>query len=145
MPTSIKALLSGFVQSNQQWKTDLLNQWETIMGNLAQHVTIKKILNDTIILGVYDSSWMQELYMLSAMLLKKINAHLDEPRIAKIKFIIAEKPRTKHQVGIKVDASYPKSHIKLSTKEEKSLDVVEDPELQAVLKTFLTRCREFDE
>lgn len=144
MPTSIKALLSGFVQSNQRWKTDLLNQWGAIMGNLAQHVTIVKILNDTIILGVYDSSWMQELYMLSAMLLKKINAHLDEPRIAKIKFIIAEKSR--HKSGKrKISVEHKISNIQLSAQEEQSLEVIEDPELQTALKTFLTRCRAFDE
>ncbi len=64
MGLPVKAFLTQYIPKQQDWKIKLLNNWEQIIGNLSQHVTIIKVLEDTIVLGVYDAAWMQELYML---------------------------------------------------------------------------------
>ena len=54
------------------------SNWIKIIGSLAPKVFIYKIYNDTIVLGVCDSSWMQELYMISHVLKQKLNALFDK-------------------------------------------------------------------
>lgn len=70
-----QTLTSLFQKSNdnQFWKINLLQNWPKIVGNIANKVMIYKIHKDTITLGVFELCWMQELYTLSPMLLKKIN------------------------------------------------------------------------
>ncbi len=137
MPVAIKNMLTHLIREEQQWKVGLYKQWDSIMGNLAQHVTIVKIYNETIVLGVYDSTWMQELHMLSAMLLKKINAHLDKPRIKKITLKTVVK-RIKKTTKTKREKEKPT--VKLSQKEQITLTAIEDPEMKSALKEFLVRC-----
>ena len=55
------------------WKFLLMSKWQQIMGNLACKVFILKIQKKTIVLGVSDSCWMQELNLLSELLKEKIN------------------------------------------------------------------------
>ncbi|MEX0672273.1 MAG: DUF721 domain-containing protein [Candidatus Babeliales bacterium] len=138
MAKPIQALLSQFIVADQQWKTELLQQWDALMGNLAQHVTIIKIEQQTLLLGVYDSSWMQELHLLSEMLLIKINAQYEAPRIKKLRFILTKKARSK-KAPAPIAAS--KKILALSAQEEKTLNNIEDPELKIVLKEFLVRCK----
>ena len=68
------------------WKHELLQNWHTIFGNLGTKITLEKIYDTTIVLGVYDSCWMHELYLLSPLLVDKINENLDQHRIKQVRF-----------------------------------------------------------
>lgn len=139
MTKEIKNLLPLIFTQSINWKFDLLNNWQTIFGPLSSKVFLEKIHEDTLILGVQDSCWLQELYLLSGMLLKTINQTLDQPRIKHLRFktigIKKEKQRTstlKKEPCVKP--------VTLSNYEKKVLEDIKDPELQNALKSFLVRC-----
>lgn len=141
MAQPIKTFLTPFIQSKDHWKLKLLEQWQSCMGNLARRVTIEKIYDDTIILGVPDSCWLQELYMMAPTILQTINQSLDEPRIKEIRF---------KQVGRKTNGpveptggrQQPSKHytVVLSTAEKKALERISDHTLRSALEKFLIRC-----
>lgn len=139
MTTSIKTLLTPFFQSKQHdWKIKLLSVWPTIMGPLAHHVTIIKIQEDMLILGVYDSCWLQELYLLSSELLTTINQNLDQPRIKQLRFKqVSRATKEQHQ-----EKSIPQEDIPISltSREKMALNRIKNENLRMVLQSFLVRC-----
>ena len=47
------------------WQIYLIQNWEIIVGNLRAYVLLEKIQDDaTLLLGVTNTMWMQELYYL---------------------------------------------------------------------------------
>lgn len=122
------------------WKIQLLNNWQTILGNLSNNVCIEKINDDTLTLGVYDSCWIQELYLLSHVLLKTINEKLDKPRIKRLRFKLVgiKKTKTKHTpIAPKKDKSMI---VNLSHAEQQALNHIKDQQLRQALENFLIRC-----
>ncbi len=141
MAKHVKELLNSSFIGPEQWKLTLLQEWNSIVGDLKIQVRLEKINNDTVILAVSNSGWMQELYCLSDVLLKKINAKLDYPYVKKIRFkygaIRNTMPaqRTRDYKKLK-----PIPEIILTATQKKSLEKIVDIELQAALKNFLARC-----
>lgn len=133
--------LDQFIQNalpnNKSWQLHLVKNWPDIIGNLSNHVRLEKIYGTTLILGVYDSHWMQELYLFSQILLDKINKQLEKPVVTHLKFKKVVRPK---QRKTKQAHAYSAPKIALSSKEEGVLSKIEDPELQNVLKKFLIRC-----
>lgn len=135
----LKNLLSHAFQAT--WKTRLLTDWPTIMGNLADMVTVEKMYDDTLVLGVHDSSWLHELYMLSPVIIKTINAHLEKPYIKTV--------RLKHASTIKKQAPTAKPIVMysppppavLTITEQRALETIKDSELKHAFHQFLSRCR----
>ena len=109
------------------------------MGNLANHVTIEKIYPDTIVLGVYDSCWLQELYLLSATLLQTINQSLDQPRIKQIRFKQTTRKKQKSSPPVPTKKEIT-PEVSISCSEEKALSRITDESMRVVLKSFLIRC-----
>lgn len=137
----IKDCMPNIGVSNHQrnWKFQLMHQWETIMGSLASKVSIYKIYNDSIILGVSDSGWMQELYLLSNLIKQKINAALDKPRIETIRFQYVTNQKVSK--AIFTDFQVPAAAERLlTTREKKALEKINDPELSQALARLLQKC-----
>src|SRR5437762_7574752 len=86
MAVYLKDVLHAVINPEKNWKTDLLYKWNEIVGPLHNKVRIEKIHDDTLILGVFHSCWMQELYLLSPLLIKTINEKLDQPYIKQLRF-----------------------------------------------------------
>jgi hypothetical protein len=86
MATYLKDILHTIINPEQNWKTDLLYKWNDIIGPLHSKVRIEKVYENTLILGVFNSCWMQELYLLAPLLIKTINEKLDQPYIKEIRF-----------------------------------------------------------
>lgn len=125
----------------QQWKFQLMQNWDNIAGNLASKISIHKIYNSAIIIGVSDISWMQELYMLSELIKQKINKSIDKPRIEKIRFQYVAK-KTKNT---RTSTEYIPEAIKekkLSSREKAALDKIDDPELSQALARLLIKCHQ---
>ena len=140
MSTQIKDLLHNIfkdIKNNDAWQVYLLTNWNSIIGNLQSKVKLEKIYEDTLVLAVYDSSWMQELFLLSNALIIKINSKLDAPRIKHLRFKIAERSKVKKIVIKKLE---PEKKINLNSKELTALGKINDQELSNVLKNFLIRC-----
>jgi len=138
MTFSLKDLLLTIICPKKNWKTFLLYNWNDIIGALHTKVRIEKIYDDTLILGVFHSAWMQELYLLSPLIIKTINEKLEQPHIKQIRF---------KQSGIK-QAIYKKQknkmlykiNVQLTKKEEYILTKITDPTLREALKSFRMRC-----
>ena len=141
MPQSIKNILDTYFSGQANWKIKLLKNWDTIIGKLKNQVCLEKVYDDTVILGVYDGHWMQELYLLSNVILKTINDALDKPRIKKIRFklvdIKKEKPKKKEEKSVQSEVQ---TSIIVSRSELKTLEKIEDTQLRSVLYDFLMRC-----
>ncbi len=140
MAKPIKNFVKDILDQNnndKSWQIFLLSNWNSIIGKLSNKVKLEKIYNDTLVLGVYDSCWMQELFLLSNAIIIQINAKLDKPRIKSLRFkkIEHKKQQTKN---IKTKKIY--KDVELTQKEMQSLTNIKDEQLQQELKRFLIRC-----
>jgi hypothetical protein len=138
MTAPIKNFLTTYLAHEKNWKAHLLANWKTIIGNLADRVTLEKIYDDLLTLGVNDSSWLQELYLLSPIILETINANLDQPRIKHLRFKqIGRKKEIKKINEKKIEQI---NTIDLKKKEQIALDAIQDEQLREFLKKYLIRC-----
>lgn len=139
MPELIKQFLKNYLSQNTHWKALLLQNWPSIIGDLGNRVTLEKIQDDLLVLGVTDSSWLQELYVLSPVILQTINGNLDQPRIKRLRFKqLGRKKKNQHtpeytSKKIETDVTFKK-------KEQEALNAIEDDQLRTALKKFLIRC-----
>ncbi len=113
------------------------------MGSLTSKVSICKIYNNSITLGVTDSSWMQELHLLSELIKDKINKSLGQPRIELIRF----KYVSQHVAADSLKKQRPlpacnKEKI-LTAREKQAIQDIKDPELSQALLGFLQLCHKF--
>jgi len=139
MTNHIKHLLNTIVKTKNNWKLQLLTDWKDIIGNLSSKVIIEKIYEDTIVLGVFDSCWMQELYLLSPVLIKTINQSLDRPRIKQVRFKMTGRKKTKIKKAAKKMSTTPIT-VYLTSREKQALETIPDQALRAALKAFYIRC-----
>ena len=85
-PHKIADILPYIFNEDQQWKYQLLRNWQNIFGKMSDKVYLERINNDVLVLAVYDACWMQELYTLSPLLISSINKALDKPYIKQLRF-----------------------------------------------------------
>ena len=141
----IKNYLPQFAPSGQHekhWKLLLMSEWNNIMGSLVSKVSICKIYNNSITLGVTESSWMQELHLLSELIKDKINKTLGQPRIELIRF----KYVSEHAAGTpkkQFTAQACNKEKVLTEREKQALQDIKDPELSQALLGFLQLCHKF--
>lgn len=139
MAIDLKELLHVLINPEKNWKTDLLYRWNDIIGSLNSKVRIEKIYDDTLILGVFHSCWMQELYLLSPLLIKTINEKLDQPYIKEIRFKHVGLKNLKKNISTPT-AVKKKKEIILTKEDERTLAKIADPALRNALKAFRMRC-----
>ena len=127
------------MNTEHSWKIDLLQNWPDIIGSLKTKVNLEKIQDSTLVLSVTDACLLQELYLLSPILLKRINEKLDQPRIKRLRFKQAGIKKVKRKRA-PVQKKKRLTTVVLSTKEQNALKKIEDQELGDALKRFLIRC-----
>lgn len=138
---NVKNILDSLLQPSihhETWKLTLIKNWPMIIGSLHEKVSLQKIQATCVVLGVYDSSWIQELYLLSKLILKKINSHLDSPRILTLRFQCIEKK----EIPVKKNSRplFIKKNIELKPQESQALLKIKDAQLSDALQGFLERC-----
>ncbi len=141
MALHIKSLLHGFLHSSAKktWQIYLLQHWNSVIGELHVHVQLEKVYDDgTLVLGVADTSWLQELHCLSSMIIENINANLDKPYVKRIR--LRYKPQKHHKKKTVIKKFKPTKPIILTLKEQKALERIEDKQLQQALHAFFVRC-----
>ena len=141
MAKKIKNILDSVFCKKTNWKIELLQNWPNIIGQLKTKVRLEKINNDSLVLGVYDSCWLQELYLLSPILLKKINEKLENHTFKRLRFkqvgMKEYKKKRKTKRGVLIH-----KEIILTTKEKETLKKIKDPDLCDALRSFLVRCHQ---
>ncbi len=138
MAFCLKDLLSKTIKPEKNWKFTLLCNWHDIIGALYNKVCVEKIYDDTIILGVTHSSWMQELHLLSPLIIKTINEKLDHPHIKQIRF--KQMSHKKKAVKKAKNEFVYKNDIQLNKQDERALAKITDSSLRDALKAFRIRC-----
>jgi hypothetical protein len=140
MVAPIQELLEKIVTSEKnQWKWYLLKNWNTIVGDLSQRMRLERIQDEnTLLIGVYNSAWIQELYFLSHIIIRTINQHLDTPRIKNLRFKYS--PAIVSYKKIIPKHSPPPIAVTLSTREKAALAHMSDPDLRKAVEDFLVRC-----
>ncbi|KKP23780.1 MAG: hypothetical protein SZ59_C0003G0004 [candidate division TM6 bacterium GW2011_GWF2_28_16] len=139
----ISELLNSFVLPQDQWKIKLFNNWDKVLGSLADKVVILKAERHMLILGVTHPAWAHEMFMLSDVLREKINLLLGKEQIKYIRFQVIKKP-VKEQNNInninlsenlnnKINKN---KNFSLNRQEYASLTQIKDLELKEVLKEF---------
>lgn len=139
MAYALKNLLHSLLKTESSWKTDLLTRWPDIVGDLGSKVTLEKIQDSTLILSVENACWMQELYLLSPLLIRTINEKLDQPRIKHLRFKQAELKKVRRPQPVKQQPHTP-CDVVLTSRERAALEKIHDPQLSSALRRFLTRC-----
>lgn len=141
MAQSVKTILDELLANHNNWQLQLLNQWPSIVGSIKTRVHLLKIDTDTLTIGVQDSCWLQELYLLSPLLIGTINQKLDQPRIKHLRFKALGTPITKNeQKNKKTVRILPK--VTLNSKEQETLAQIKDEQLRNALKNYLIRCHQ---
>ncbi len=141
MTQHIKTFLHTVMQPTiADWKKTVLQQWPTIIGSLYDKISIEKITDDnTLILGVHNSCWLQEVYFLSTALQEKINQVLGAPHVQQVRFKIKGVKKQKRK---KQQTPYTQKNLKvtLSHHEQKALEQITDISLKDALHAFGLRC-----
>ncbi len=153
----ISELLTSFVCQNDKWKIKLFNNWDKVVGDLKDKVTIIKIENKLLVLGVTHPAWAQELFMLSDVLKNRINSLFEKERIKYIRFktlkrekYIYKKLKSEEHTSVETFNVEEKSgltknrfnkNLSLTKNEYLSLTKIKDQELKDNLKSFCFRCK----
>lgn len=139
MASPIKTVLDTLLNRQDNWQLQLLTHWSSIIGSMKTNVQLLKIYEDTLVIGVMDSCWLQELYLLTPLLLRQINEKLDKPRIQNLRFKalgIKDKPHKKNMTN----RSCAIKQVQLSLQEKERLASIKDEQLREALQQYLYRC-----
>lgn len=72
-----------------------LDEWPEAVGSRVAKVTrAVEVKGDTLVVEVLSSPWMNELAMMSRLILEGVNTHRDGPAVNRIRFRLAEKLKT---------------------------------------------------
>lgn len=135
----------------QRYKKSLLTNWPQISGKLSLRMRIERVYERVIVIGVYDTAWMQELYCMSELILHQINQYLGTDYFQELKFRyvnrLAKKSvanltgtQTANAVGDHLTAK--PALVPITDPDlRRALTQITDPELQHELHRFFTRCR----
>ena len=141
MANSLQNLVAQFLTTDDDWRKKLMRDWSTIVGGLHTKMRLEKIVHDTVVIGVYESHWMQELYMISSAIMQTMNEKLGGPYVAKLRFVVADakkQVKKKHAVEQENVQAQKKP---LSPRQQKALEKIEDAQLRESLKKLWQRCQ----
>lgn len=141
MTKHVKELLHTILPTQNTWQLYIIQNWETIVGDLKEYVRLERIQDDnTLLLGVTHTTWMQELYYLSDVIIQKINTKLEYPHVKHLRFKYT--PRKKKFVEHTIIAKSKPicKTITLTPRQKKALEYIDDQQLQEALTNFLIRC-----
>jgi len=140
MAIQLKELIADLLNVQGDWHVSILENWDKIVGYLSKYTYVCSIKNDTIFLGVFESVWMQELFLMSDNLIDSINDFLGSKKIKHVRLKLMPK-RAARKIKEKAAPLFCKSPIvlQLTDTQELALKTVKDEELRKSLVTFLER------
>lgn len=143
MAVAVKDLIPQFLNKKLDWQQSLMQQWPAIVGSLQTRIRIEKIYDATVVIGVYESHWMQELYLISSVILDSINDCLGEPKIEAVRFVLVEeRPKPAHWVYKRKEHLPLPTAAVLTDQQKKAIASIGDVELKEALVCFLGRVQQ---
>jgi len=140
MALSLQMLVADLLEADTDWRKRLVKEWQIIVGNLHVRMRLERVVHDTVVIGVYEVHWMQELYMLSGMIMNAINQKLGDEYVTKLRFVVADKARDRQKKSL--DIIKKPDHTKpLAAPQQAMLKKISDQKLQDVLSQLWYRCQ----
>lgn len=147
MATLVKELLHALFNKEENWHIKLLEEWPKIVGTLQTRICLEKIEGSLVIIGVYESHWMQELHLLSRFLVARINTslgvaiHSDEKYVHQVKFKLIDMPKPRVlSYAMRVNTRHTHMPLVLSATQEQLLNTIKDSGLRSSLALFFRTC-----
>ncbi len=146
MAVLLKDLVPLVIDVKSDWRSVLLKNWNTIVRSLATRVRLEKVTHDMIIVGVYESHWMHELYLLSPVLIDSVNDFLGKPYIKQVRFkLVEEKTLPSHYKAREkqphLKNGFMEREVTLTTNQKGALEKIADPQLRDALIGFWRKCQ----
>ena len=114
---------------------ELKKKWSSLMGNrIGKYSYIKDIREGVITIGVFNSAWMNQLFMYKNNIEEKINDFLGEKYVSDIKFVSASKFPEKRMINLADDYEFV---LKI-----KPADIVLAEETVNTIKKVSDNCQE---
>jgi len=137
----IKHILNSLlVRQEQDWRLYVVQNWTTIIGNLHTKMCLEKVVGDMLVIGVYDVHWMQELHLMSTMIIRTINAKLGDNRVSKLRFVLVQR-RTAHKKSIPVQSNERNTKkIVFPQRCARVLTDIKNKDLHDALQKYFERC-----
>lgn len=139
MNKPLKNLLESIISPESDWKISLLSRWQEVVGGLKTKVRLEKISDDTLVIGVYDSAWMQEIFMLSNVILQKVQKVVGKDKIKKIRFKLVDEKKLFQYIN-KSNPNNLDKIFKIEPKFKRALENIKDTQLQTALEKYLVQC-----
>lgn len=119
------------------WLEQLITSWDKLLGPFAAYTLPKSVQKNTLTIGVYNSSVIQELYIQKQILLEKLSLISPDHTIGSIRLtLIAPKYKKSRSSRFLLRSSeIPLSHI-----DQKVLSLIQDPQLTKALVSYRSRC-----
>lgn len=123
------------------WRITLMREWPTLLGPLSNRVSIEAITDATLVLGVSDACLMQELYLLSPLIVTTVQKSIGNSYIKQVRL-----KRTEIVTHQKLYTTSPRSSVKkavsLTRSEAHALESINDTELKEALRMYCIRCHQ---
>lgn len=138
--------LPKLIDTNQQWKLILLENWQRLTEQFDTKVVLLSISHKAVTLGVLHSIFAQELSYSSIELRDNINRLLPESPIEHIyiKIMLPTKSEISERKSLKKSRPLqknPQRQYALTMQEQGQLDSIGDGKLKQIMKQFLIRCK----
>lgn len=135
----IKDIVQLVLPAHDDWHWYLIQEWQSIVGGLHTKMRLEKILGTTLVIGVYDVHWMQELHLLSGTIRRTINAQLKQDAVEKLRFMLVARRSPKPEQSAPVPHhSAPK--MRMQQRHMTALGCIKNKELHDALKKYFERC-----
>lgn len=134
-------ILEKILNHDNDWRFELIKNWDKVAGGLKTRIRLESIFSSTVVIGVYESHWMQELFLLSNVILNNINTVITNYKVTNIKFklVNARKVFNKKIYNFNKLTRLP---AVLNETQTQALKKLNNKELETVLVSFLARCQE---
>jgi len=123
------------------WRFTLMKEWPTIFGPFSNRVSFEAVHDETIVLGVSDACLMQELYLLSPLIVSTIQKTIGNMTIKKVRLKRTEVV-THQKQHTKMAQQNAKKPISLTRAELHALECIADAELKEALRRYCIRCHQ---
>lgn len=140
MAMLVKNILERFLNPHNNWRKKLFKDWSLIVGDLDDRMCLCKVYQDTVVIGVYETCWMQELHALSRYIIKSINNHLEQNYIKNIRFQMVSPKQEAIIRKFRSFNHYTPPTITLNAQQKEALVSIKDAQLRKALTTFLACC-----
>lgn len=132
---SLAECLNTALPCSSGWQTRLAREWPSAVGQLATRMRLEQIKGELLIIGVYDSHWIAELFMLAPGIISEINNFLGETRVHQLRFVLTTNSNKTHTKKCP-DGPTIRKRATMSARHEQILATIKDRQLHDALEKF---------